>query len=210
MISLEQPLYAPLMNDASYVSSFDMTATYDLQSTIPTIAIHPHYSSSDFRSATALSFQEKDGFGEPNAIAAFVSNCHNAGASERLKQMEELRKHMPLHSYGACLKNKDEPKLSDNRSENKRLVLQRYKFYLSFENSDIKDYVSEKVFDGLLAGTLPVYRGAESIDKFLPSPTNPSVVKMSDFGSDMKKLADYLLFLAEDEEKYNEVSAKKL
>ena len=165
MVSLEQPGYTPLMTNPQYVSKFDMTATYDLESTIPTITIHPHFDAKYYHDAKKLSFSEKDGFGEPNAVAAFVSNCKNAGATARLEQMEELARHIPLHSYGRCLKNKEEPKLSDERNMNKRLVLQRYKFYLSFENNQIKDYVTEKVFDGLLAGTLPIYWGAESIDQ---------------------------------------------
>ena len=149
------------------------------------------------------SFAEKDGFGEPNAIAAFVSNCRAAGAETRLAMMEELSKYMLVHSYGSCMNNKKEPHLSDVKAENKQRVLQRYKFYLSFENKIIKDYVSEKVFDGLLGGTLPVYRGAESIDKFMPSETTPAVVKMSDFGDDMKALSQHLLKLANDETEYN-------
>ena len=90
-----------------------------------------------------------------------------------------------------------------SKAENKQMVLRRYKFYLSFENSIVKDYVSEKVFDGLLAGTLPVYRGAESIDKFMPSDVSPCVVKMSDFAS-MRDLATFLLELAKDEARYEE------
>lgn len=39
-----------------------------------------------------------------------------------------------------------------SRAVNKQRVLSRYKFYLAFENNVIRDYVSEKVFDGLLAG----------------------------------------------------------
>ena len=52
---------------------------------------------------------------------------------------QELMKHMPVHSYGKCLHNKDEPprgKLSQN--ENKRKVLSQYKWYLAFENNIIK------------------------------------------------------------------------
>lgn len=40
-----------------------------------------------------------------------------------------------------------------SRAVNKQRVLSRYKFYLAFENNVIRDYVSEKVFDGLLSGT---------------------------------------------------------
>ena len=42
-------------------------------------------------------------------------------------------------------------------------VLSHYKFYLAFENLAVPDYVSEKVFEGLFAGALPVYRGTNAI-----------------------------------------------
>jgi hypothetical protein len=206
MVSLEQPEYAPLMKDAGYVDKFDWTATYDLESSVPTITISPHFTAEQYHEAKVLPFSQKDGFGEPNAVATFVSNCNNAGASKRLGMMEELAKHMPVHNYGKCLKNREEPNMGGrpgDRAGNKQAVLQRYKFYLAFENNKIKDYVSEKVFDGLLGGTLPVYYGADSIDEFMPVQGMPAVIKMDDF-ADMKELAAFLNVLANDEAKYEE------
>ena len=205
MVSLEQEDYAPLMKDKRYVEKFDWTATYSLDSDIPLTTIHPQYSAVDYHAAISLSFTEKDGFGFPDAIAVFVSNCNAAGANKRLDMLTELAKHMTVHSYGGCMKNMEEPKIPEangNRNLNKRLILQRYKFYLAFENNQIQDYVSEKVFDGLLAGTLPVYWGAESIEKFMPVETKPSIVKMGDY-KDMLSLAVKLKSLANDEIEYN-------
>ena len=114
--------------------------------------------------------------------------------------MEELAKYIPVHNYGKCLKNKDEPDMGGrkgDRAGNKQAVLQRYKFYLAFENNKIKDYVSEKVFDGLLGGTLPVYYGAESIEQFMPVEGQKAVIQMDDFES-MENLAAFLNELARD------------
>ncbi|GMH53717.1 hypothetical protein TrRE_jg7334, partial [Triparma retinervis] len=135
-------------------------------------------------------------------------NCDAAGASKRKSMMQSLAALMPLHSYGSCLHNRDEPPVvpgcaPSDRACRKQGVLRRYKFYLAFENDVVEDYVSEKVFDGLLGGTLPVYRGAESVDKLMPSDSRPAIVKISDFGDDMEKLAAHLLRLAGDEEEYN-------
>ncbi len=73
-------------------------------------------------------------------------------------------------------------------------MLQKYKFHAAFENSNVKDYVTEKIFQALYAGTLPskltfsvivmrlttaVYMGAPNIDTFMPS--NRSIIKVSDF-----------------------------
>jgi hypothetical protein len=120
------------MKDASYVSKFDWTATYDLESTVPTITVSPHFTAPEYHAATVLPFAEKDGFGESAAIATFVSNCQAAGASSRYGMMEELAKYMPVHNYGKCLKNKDEPKMEGcrdgDRACNKQKVLQRYEW----------------------------------------------------------------------------------
>ncbi|GMH81140.1 hypothetical protein TrVE_jg8653 [Triparma verrucosa] len=196
------------MEDESYISKFDYSLSYGLDTSIPMVTVSPHFTAQEYHDAKVLPFSEKDGF------AAFISNCQDSrswfgwfneatGAEKRLAMMKELAKHIPVHSYGSCMNNRHEPKLSDIRATNKQMILRRYKFYLSFENKIVDDYVSEKVFDGLLGGTLPVYRGAESVDKFMPSRTTPAVVKISDFGDDMKALSEYLLKLANDEQEYN-------
>ena len=72
----------------------------------------------------------------------------------RLAFLEKLSKVYAVHSYGKCLHNKDEPPLQkgENRGDAKRRLLGEYKFALAVENAVVKDYVSEKVFDALLAG----------------------------------------------------------
>uniref|UniRef100_A0A6N2K8M2 Fucosyltransferase n=1 Tax=Salix viminalis TaxID=40686 RepID=A0A6N2K8M2_SALVM len=45
-------------------------------------------------------------------------------------------------------------------------TLKRYKFSLAFENSNEEDYVTEKFFQSLVAGTIPVVIGAPNIQDF--------------------------------------------
>ncbi|MGV3727529.1 glycosyltransferase family 10 domain-containing protein [Hydrogenophaga sp.] len=47
-------------------------------------------------------------------------------------------------------------------------VLSSYRFSLCFENMPIAGYVTEKIFDCLYAGTVPVYWGATDIDTLIP------------------------------------------
>jgi hypothetical protein len=77
-------------------------------------------------------------------------------------------------------------------------VLRQYKFYLAFENAHVEDYVSEKVYEGIIAGTLPVYRGTPNIASFLPEQSFIDANNLSP-----KALAALLLDLASDESKYN-------
>lgn len=47
-------------------------------------------------------------------------------------------------------------------------VLCRYEFALCFENMVMKGYVTEKIFDCLYAGTIPLYLGATDISDLIP------------------------------------------
>ncbi|CAM9957095.1 unnamed protein product, partial [Laminaria digitata] len=135
---------------------------------------------------------------------AFVSNCKAAGATRRVEYMQQLMKHATVHSYGHCLHNREEPILvpgggTTSRQQNKVEILGRYKFLLAFENNDqLQDYVTEKVYNGLQSGTLPVYWGAKNIDDYVPK---GSVVKASDFSSP-EALATHLKVLAADRDLY--------
>lgn len=48
----------------------------------------------------------------------------------------------------------------------------RYKFCIAMENSVRQDYVTEKIWDGLLAGCIPVYLGSSSVRDMLPDPNS--------------------------------------
>ena len=53
--------------------------------------------------------------------------------------------------------------------ESKHEVYQKFKFSLCFENvADISGYITEKIFDSMLAGSVPVYRGADNISDYIP------------------------------------------
>jgi hypothetical protein len=52
--------------------------------------------------------------------------------------------------------------------EDKLKTLSAYKFSLCFENSSYPGYISEKIFDCLSAGCIPVYLGAPDIESVVP------------------------------------------
>ncbi|HQS39488.1 MULTISPECIES: glycosyltransferase family 10 [unclassified Polaromonas] len=55
--------------------------------------------------------------------------------------------------------------------DSKYEVLSQYKFSLCFENMAMKGYVTEKIFDCLYSGTIPLYLGAPDIAALVPSNT---------------------------------------
>jgi hypothetical protein len=82
----------------------------------------------------------------------------------------------------------------------------KYLFTLAFENSNTKDYVTEKVYQALVAGTVPIYIGAPNIDDLIPSPD--SIIKAADFNSPAA-LAKHLRFLRDNPIEYEKYLAWK-
>lgn len=84
---------------------------------------------------------------------------------------------------------------------NKVDTLKRYKFSLAFENSNEEDYVTEKYFQSLVAGTIPVVVGAPNIQEFAPLPG--SVLHIKEAG-DIDSVAKTMKYLADHPDAYNQ------
>ena len=52
--------------------------------------------------------------------------------------------------------------------KDKQVLLSKYRFTLAIENFSFPGYVTEKIFDALAAGSIPVYLGAPDIEEFVP------------------------------------------
>ena len=72
---------------------------------------------------------------------------------------------------------------------NKMAVLRNYTFDLALENANCIDWTTEKVYQSLAAGTIPIYMGNPSVERQLPHPD--SIIRVSDFPT-MASLVDYL------------------
>jgi len=80
--------------------------------------------------------------------------------------------------------------------EDKIEVMRKYKFSLCFENMEnIDGYITEKIFDSLKAGTIPVYLGAQNIQKYIPK---GAFVDFRNF-SGFEELTNYLIDMKEEE-----------
>ncbi|XP_068641502.1 glycoprotein 3-alpha-L-fucosyltransferase A-like [Aristolochia californica] len=129
---------------------------------------------------------------EKSLAAAFISNC--GARNFRLEALVMLEKmNITIDSYGGCHRNRD-------GRVNKVKTLKRYKFSLAFENSNEEDYVTEKFFQSLVAGTIPVVVGAPNIQEFAPSPHSILHIReLSDVGPVAKKMK----YLAGNPELFN-------
>jgi len=117
--------------------------------------------------------------------------------------LQELQKYISIDSYGSCLHNKDIPKELDGMQwyDVKWDIISKYKFVISFENSIYQDYVTEKLFHSFITSTIPIYLGAPNVKEFTPS--NHSIINVDEFKGP-KELAEFILYLDKNDEKYNE------
>lgn len=66
----------------------------------------------------------------------------------------------------------------------KKIIFEKYKFAICYENvKDIKGYITEKIFDCLFSGCVPIYLGAQNITDYVPSNTFIDKRDFSDYRS---------------------------
>nr|CAD7458324.1 unnamed protein product [Timema tahoe] len=133
--------------------------------------------------------------------AILISNC--GGNNGRVKYLDELKRHLEVDVYGHCGNLPCE-----GHYESNCLRPNEYKFYLSFENSNCREYLTEKVwFNAYLKNSVPVIMGAslEDCGRFLPP---GSYVHVDAFKSPAH-LAGYLKHLAAMPAEYNAFFAWK-
>ena len=111
-----------------------------------------------------------------------TSNCYPI--FNRSGYMHEFMSHVPVNAWGNCGRNKG-PELPEeirkiqgspsnvnhfqgNWVMAKKAFLKSYKFTIAIENSLTHDYVTEKLWNPLATGSVPLYYGAPNIDDWLP------------------------------------------
>ena len=129
--------------------------------------------------------------------------------SDRDSYVRELMKYVSVDSYGKCLHNKDLPDellspLDSINSDKTREILihflAKHKFSIAFENAICHDYITEKFWRPLVAGSVPIVLGSPTIRDWAPD-VNHSIIVAKDYNSP-RELADYLLYLDSHDEEY--------
>lgn len=80
--------------------------------------------------------------------------------------------------------------------DSKAETFHHYKFAICFENTtNIKGYVTEKIYDCLCAGIVPIYKGATDVDKYVP---RDCYIDFDDFSS-LEELYIYISDMPKNE-----------
>lgn len=122
--------------------------------------------------------------------AAVISN-HRKYSRFRLKFIKELDKYKKVDMGGRY--NNNVGKIKD-----KILFLSSYKFSISMENSEGDGYLSEKIIDSFLAGTIPIYYGNYIVDEYI----NPKSYILIRGEEDMKEKINYIKKIDTDNDLY--------
>ena len=171
---------------------YDATKSYRLDSTFPCFAMitdtfNPH------ALMPIIPYDEKL---TEEMMSVWLTNCGGRGRNRLLKSLTRITK----ASYGRCGHDHSEQEPTKFHTEldrssqaggiQKMVHAAKYLFLFAAENSISPYYHTEKLFHGLMAGTIPVYHGADTVDDFVP---NHSIIKFSDWGAGLE---DYLLRIA--------------
>lgn len=132
------------------------------------------------------------------AIAWWAKDC----AEDRSAILKHIATRFPVMSMGGCEHNMDalnDPGRDGSHME-QDLIKSQFMFYFALENGvQCPNYMTEKLWDSLTRGSIPIYIGWDGIENFIPS--KESVIDLRDFNS-VDELAAKLEQYTTDEELY--------
>jgi hypothetical protein len=182
------------MKDPEFMGVFDLTMSYRRDADIPVPYYYPKLAETLYTPPKSKS--------DKKLLAMFISA--RLDRSGRRRYLAALMSHLDVHSYGKLWQNKLIE--DDHGIETKLEIISGYKFTIAFENAIARDYVTEKFFEPLIAGSVPIYRGAPNIEDFAPA--DHCYINAARF-KQPEDLAEFLCKLNEDDAAYQEYMSWK-
>ncbi|XP_030004960.1 alpha-(1,3)-fucosyltransferase 7 [Sphaeramia orbicularis] len=185
-MSLEAPVFNGHLQ--RFANIFNLTVTYrkDADICIPYGELLPQ----EAENSPVVDTPEN----KSSLVCWVVSNYRSQ--HKRSKVYKELNDLVPVKVYGRWTK-------TPLRSRDLLPTISHCYFYLAFENSLAKDYITEKLWrNAYQAGAVPIVLGASVREYKTLAPPN-SFIHVDEFAS-VKDLVKYLQLLAEDKKRYRE------
>lgn len=184
-----EPYRRELINSYKLANGqINYTATYSSHSDIqtPYAYIIPLKSNASYSTPYHKNFSEKT-----KLISWIVSNP----SSDRMIYYKQLKRYIEIDTYGKLFRRHIKGHVCE--------VISSYKFYLAFENTITKDYITEKLYrNAFICGAIPICLGTTRenyVEKGVP---NSSFIHVNDFPN-ASELAKYLKVVASNETLYN-------
>lgn len=187
-MSMESAAFYTAQADPEFMSAFDLHMTYRLNSQV-VMAYEPF----DIRSSPEEELPKWEG--REAAVMYMNSNCAPKNKREEIMKAL-LDRGVAIHAMGACMNNIKEPEVAKqaepakhpHRSYAKRKIMEGYRVCVAIENSNVEDYFTEKAWDALSTGCVPLYLGAPNAKAdFMPD--NSSAIFVEEYAS-MDELAE--------------------
>lgn len=171
-------------------TDYNFTLSYSLDSTFPIYHMISNTLKPDHM-RTPVPYATKR---RAEWLSAWISNCH--ARNNRLQLLTYLERELgAVRKIGRCFRASD-------RGLDKESESSKHLFMYAAENSNCPYYHTEKIFHAFMAGTVPIYVGADSISHVIPP---KSAVLVSEFTQE--GLVDHLRHLEQNESAYNEYLA---
>ena len=135
-----------------------------------------------------------------NGALWFVSNCET---KQRLDYFHQLRRQSTLlvEGYGRCVDNYPMHWCSAGTPCEQEYMSQ-FKFYLSFESTTCRDYITEKFYKALYHHLIPIIHGPARADYERLAPPN-SFLHVDDFDKNVTRLAQRLQEIHSDRQLFS-------
>jgi hypothetical protein len=227
LYSMESDVTFPGLADPSQTAPFDITMTYQRSSDIWCPYLHSRLLTDLMAPPQAKTALQPVARVQSNDYDRSGRNAYAVGLMRRIKVASyghfawnapwpvRTTDRMPMDAFWRETNHPEydgeerpgDLRLWTGRARREKIeVIARHKFTLAFENSISPDYVTEKFFDPLVAGSVPVYPGAPNVADFAPAPH--SYIDTADF-SGPDELAAYLNHLDQHDEEYESYLAWK-
>ncbi|KAF8787092.1 alpha-(1,3)-fucosyltransferase C-like [Argiope bruennichi] len=159
--SLESPPYSDYPGLEHMRNMFNWTMTYrtdsDIVSRYGAIVRNTQPKQIDLQSLQKY-FEKKS-----RSVVWMTSHCPTYGGRD--EYVAKLRKYIEVDVYGTCGTSVCPPGDTEKCLQE---YADKYKFFLAFENTICKDYITEKLFRNLNYDIIPVVFGGADYDKFVP------------------------------------------
>jgi len=126
-----------------------------------------------------------------------ISNCK---ADFRNKFIEKLNNYKKVDMGGKCYNN------IGRRVKNEIKFLMEYKFSIAMENSGGDGYITEKIVESFLAGTIPIYYGDFLVDEYI----NPKTYILIRGEKDIDEKIEYIKKIDNDKNLYISLLREKI